>query len=49
MTNDDKARQARRRLDRVRQLITEYHTKWGIPLDKEAFLNVWGQARKELK
>jgi hypothetical protein len=48
MTNDDKAKQARRRLDRVRQLMKEYRATWGIPLDKETFLNIWAQARKEL-
>lgn len=36
---------ARQRLARFSALAQAYRHQWGLPLDKEMFLNLWAQSR----
>lgn len=42
-----KSKRAQRRLHKFSELVRSYEAQWQVPVDKEVFLNLWAQARKE--
>lgn len=40
--------QAASRLQRFCVLMAQWKRQWQMPPDKEVFLNIWAQARKEV-
>jgi hypothetical protein len=47
MSAKERSEQAQRRLAVYCALAREYRAVWGFNPDKEVFLNLWAQARKE--